>query len=180
MNYILYSIAIILIFANTVNTDLKVKIKSDETLIIPGFGAENILLDDASDEIISLKGYPDRVCEFEKAKEFFKDIYNLESPQKIFFNKIFHFIDINLIILIHENVVSAIIGLSSSRITVDFVNLSKGVEHFLFTYGNKDLNVLTKNDNKFFIYSKLGFAVADDKSDDVIDMYLIFSKKGKN
>jgi hypothetical protein len=46
---------------------------------------------------------------------------------------------------------------------------------FSFNYGNKDSITLKNGNNRMIIFKKIGIAVVDDKSDDSIDMYIIFS-----
>ena len=64
--------------------------------------------------------------------------------------------------------------MNSYRITIDSVNLSNGVEYFVFNYGNSGVTILSRKSNKIYIYTNLGIAIFDDKNDDTIDMYVVF------
>jgi hypothetical protein len=164
-------------FDNSINFS----IKNDSSLIAPGLGAENILLKQNADDIRSLKGYPDKISELNEKKELFKDVFKINAPVKIIFDKIYYYNFRKAIFFLNSNTVCAIAGLNSQRVTVDSVDLSRGAEYFVFSYGNKNLQVLkNESGSKDIIYFyNNGIAVVDDKGDDKIDMYIVFSTEGK-
>ena len=156
---------------------IETRIRANDILVVPGTGAENITLGQNTDEILSLKGYPDRISESKTSRELFRDVFSVKSPTKIYFDKIYYFEKKGLIVFFKERRVSAIAGLSSSRVTENSASLAKGADYFLFNYGNKYLRTIKNKDNRIYLYSKLGIAIVDDMCDDVIDMYIVFAKE---
>ena len=126
-------------------------------------------------EVLSVKGYPDSVAEFRASRELFKEIFKIESPVKIYFDKIYYYKMRDLIVFIHNNRITTIIGLNNYRITIDSVNLSNGTEYFVFSYGNTGVKILSSEKNRIYVYSSVGIAIVDDRDDGVIDMYMVFS-----
>ena len=173
------SIIIILMMvlpAADINDSINISIRNDVSLVGPGLGAENIMLAQTSDDVISVKGYPDKISEPEGKKELFADVLKINAPVKIIFDKIYFYNLRKEVFFLNSNAVCAIAGMNAQRITVDSVDLSKGAEYFIFSYGNKNLRVLKKDDGSkdvIYFYSK-GIAVVDDKGDDKIDMYFVF------
>lgn len=157
-----------------VSLDLNARIKSDESLIVPGRGAENIILNDNVAELLSVKGHPDRIAQFRERREIFKDIFKVDSPVKIYFDRIYYYQLERLTVFALNRRVSSILGMNSYRITIESVNLSNGVEYFVFNYGNSGVTILSRKSNKIYIYTNLGIAIFDDKNDDTIDMYVVF------
>jgi hypothetical protein len=164
-------------FDNSINFS----IKNDSSLIAPGLGSENILLKQNADDIRSLKGYPDKISELNEKKELFSDVLKINAPVKIIFDKIYYYNFRKAIFFLNDNTVCAIAGLNAQRVTIDSVDLSRGAEYFVFSYGNKNLQVLKKDiESKDIIYFyNNGIAVVDDKSDDKIDMYIVFPEDAK-
>lgn len=162
-----------------VSLNLDERIKSDESLIVPGRGAENIILNDDAAELLSVKGHPDRIAQFRTRRELFKDIFRIDSPVKVYFDKIYHYQLERLTIFTLNRRISSILGMNSYRITIDSVNLSNGVEYFVFNYGNSDVKILSRKNNKIYIYINLGIAIFDDRNDDTIDMYIVFKPRDR-
>ena len=158
--------------------DMQRAIKNDNNLIGPGLGAEKIVLNENADMVISAKGYPGKVSEFEERKELFKDVFKINLSAKIFFDKIYYYETKKTVILLDRSHVSGIVGFSNRRVTVDSVNLGRGVEYFVFGYGNKNLEIIKKKndktESKIYLYLKLGIVIVDDRSDDIIDMFIVF------
>ncbi len=156
------------------------KIHNDISLIVPGAGSEKIVLKENAETIINIKGYPDSVSEFTETKDAIRHIFNEESGIKIPFNKIYYYKNQKSVFFINNSVVTGIAGLTNSRITSDSIDLRKGIEYFIFGYGNNKLTVLTKsgdkNRDRIYLYPEAGIAVIDDGDDDVIDMYIVFPK----
>jgi hypothetical protein len=154
------------------------KIHADIKLVVPGAGAERAVLKEESGTVISIKGYPESVSEFAGINELFRHVFDISSPVKISFNKIYYYEKLKSVIFFNDNIVTGIVGLTNARITYDSIDLKKGVEYFIFGYGNNRLTTLIKSDgkkrDKIYIYPELGIAVFDDNDDDVIDMYIIF------
>ena len=163
-----------LIFSVQSGSDISKSVLSDISLIVPGIGAEKTLLNEKAQNIVSRKGYPDSIADFPAKKELFYDIFNVKSSNKVFYNKIYYYRSKSLIVFILNQEISAIAGLSNNRITMDFVDLSNGVEYFIFRYGNSGFREIVRKRDKMYIYSQFGIALVDDRSDDIIDMYIIF------
>jgi hypothetical protein len=158
-----------------------VRIRTDKSLIGPGIGAENILLNQTADDIMSIKGYPDKISELSKKKDLFAEVLKVKAPIKITFDKIFYYTFQKAIYFLNSNSVCAVAGLNSLRITIDSVDINKGAEYFIFNYGNKNLTILKKaNESKdiIYLYSN-GISVVDDRGDDRIDMYIVFPAYSK-
>ncbi|MBN2402059.1 MAG: hypothetical protein JXN64_06645 [Spirochaetes bacterium] len=175
-------IFIITLSASVSENTINLSIRNDASLIAPGIGAERILLNQSADDIMALKGYPDKISELKEKKELFSDVFKIQAPVKIVFDKIYYYNFQKAIFFLNSNNVCAIAGLNNQRITVDSVDLSRGIEFFIFNYGNKNLQIIKRdNDSKdiIYFYSK-GIAVVDDKSDDKIDMYIVFIEEGKD
>jgi hypothetical protein len=169
-------ICLIIFPAATFDNTINFSIRNDASLIAPGYGAENILLTQNADDIMALKGYPDKISELNEKKELFNDVLKINAPIKIIFDKIYYYNFKRAIFFLNNNTVCAIAGLNTQRITIDSVDLSRGAEYFIFSYGNTNLNILKKEiESKDIIYFfNNGIAVVDDKGDDKIDMYIVF------
>lgn len=154
-----------------------VKTYADSYLIIPGVSAENISINQTSDSILSQKGYPDKVSEFKNNQEVLNEVLGCDVKTKIIFNKIYYYKKDKLVLFLKDGKVCAIAGLENNRITPDSVNLNKGIEYFIFNYGNNDLEVISDKDNRnrIFIYNTQGIALIDDNCDNSVDMYIIFA-----
>lgn len=174
-------ICIITFSAADFNNTINFSIRNDKSLVAPGTGAENILLLQTSDDIMSLKGYPDKISEFNEKKELFNDVFKTSAPVKIIFDKIYYYNFQKAIFFLNSNRVCAIAGLNPQRVTVDSIDLSRGAEYFIFSYGNRNLRIIKKDKESrdTIYYYNNGIAVVDDKGDDRIDMYLVFPAEGK-
>ncbi len=174
----LFKALIIFLLGVPVYGGLNTKVKNDGSLVVPGLGAERVVLNEDNNAVISIKGYPDRVSEFDEKKEFFNDILGLESPVKIYFDKIYYYKRKTTVVLMHKRLVTGIVGMSNSRVTIDSVDLGKGIEYFVFGYGNDKQEVLVKSNDKkgdiIYLYPERGIALVDDRNNDVIDMYVVF------
>ncbi len=174
----LTKLLIVFLLSTPAENPLSQKIKGDNRLVAPGLGGEGIVLKEEGATVISKKGYPDKVSEFKEKRELFRDVYGIKSRVKIYFNKIYYYKKKKAIVFIDNKYISGIAGLSNSRVTVESVDLKKGVEYFIFGYGNDRLNILLKSSDKkgdkVYLYPELGIAVVDDMNDDIIDMYIVF------
>ncbi|MBN2040025.1 MAG: hypothetical protein JW864_08295 [Spirochaetes bacterium] len=157
------------------------QIQRDSSLIVPGVGAESVIVNGDAKTVISLKGYPDKVSEVNEKKELFYDIFKIKSPVNIFFDKIYYYNYYKTVFFIDSNVITAIAGMNTDRVTTESVSLVRGVEYFIFNYGNENLYTLKRENASDFIYlySKYGIALIDDKGDDSIDMFIVFPGQNK-
>ncbi|MCP4136142.1 MAG: hypothetical protein GY754_34545 [bacterium] len=158
----------------------KERIRADSTLIVPGVGAEKIILDDPIGTVLhTFHNDEYALTRPDAAKELFTDIIGIKAGIHIEFDKIYYYNLQKIIIFCRNNKVSAIAGMNRDRITIDMVNIKKGVESFVFNYGNKDLSMVKEGNNKIYLYTARGIAIIDDKDDDIIDMFIIYKKKPK-
>jgi len=174
LNHLICEIIIISILTSYSEGFLKLKIKNDEVLVVPGLGAENIVLNENDNILSLLKKDPGIICRFKSQNELFNDIFRLKSSVQINYDKICCYNSLRVIVFSRNGFISAIAGLIINRITIDSVSLQNGVDYFIFNYGNNGLQVLKKKNDKIYLYSKLGIAIVDDNSDDIIDMYIVF------
>jgi len=157
--------------------ELKIKVKTDRMLVVPGIGAENVVIKDSYKELAAAKGIPERVADFKSQKELFRDVFKLQSEINIGFDKICYYEVKKAIVFLRSGEVVAVAGLDKNRVTIDAINLEGGVENFLFNYGNDGLSVIKRGDDKIYLYGNIGIALFDDKSDNVIDMFLVFQAR---
>ncbi len=171
-----------LIYSGTVaGTDLIEKIKQDESFVVPGLGAEKVLLDeDISRVTPRFARNSFKVSKPNRIIELFKDIFNLSTKVPIYFDAIYHNGEKKFSLFVFQNKVTAILGMNTNRITFDFVGLESGVRSFIFHYGNKDLNSVKNESHGIYYYPSKGIAVVDDNLNDNIDMYLIFKARKQN
>lgn len=149
------------------------RIRLDDSLIVPGSGAENIVLGDTVSDVRARKGQPDKTAVFNEDRELFRDIFGTASPGGVYYRKIYHYSILGFMVFFHNDRVSAIAGLNTFRVTSDSVSLQNGIDNFIYNYGNRDLTILKKGSHALYLYRKQGIAVVDDGSNDSIDMYLL-------
>ena len=154
------------------------RIRLDESLIVPGSGAENIILGDTVSEVRARKGAPEKTALFNNDHELFRDIFGISSPAEVSYRKIFHYSIMGIMVFFSNDRVTAVAGLNTFRVTSDSASLQNGVDSFIFNYGNRDLTVLKKGSHTLYLYRKQGIAVIDDGNNDTIDMYLVFPSAG--
>ena len=153
---------------------LSERIRLDDSLIVPGSGAENIILGDTVSEVRARKGQPDKTAVFNEDHELFRDIFGIPSPAGVYYRKIYHYSISGFMIFFHNDRVSAIAGLNTFRVTSDSVSLQNGIDNFIYNYGNSGLAIMKKGSHAMYLYRKQGIAVIDDSVNDSIDMYLLF------
>ena len=177
MQYILCGLAALIVCRFPLYADKSSTAMKDRYLVVPGLGAENLLLGEEVERVLSLFGYPDKSVESKEEMELLLDVYGRDLSLQIHFDKIFIYEMKAVIVFFKRGRISAVAGLSKYRVTSDSVNLARGVEYFLFNYGNKYLHVLEMGENKMYIYSRFGIAIIDDLCDDIIDMYIVFPSR---
>lgn len=173
------TILLVMVLVFQGNANLSVNIQSDRTLIVPGLGAEKILLGEDAQRILAVMGYPERIARFKKTQELFKHILNIKTSPNIYFTKIYYYKSSGIILFLNKKKVTSIVGLNNFRITSESVNLQNGAEYFIFNYGNKNLTTIRKKKNILYLYPQQGIAIVDDKNDDTINMYIIFNQEIK-
>jgi len=167
---------IVLIITNPLSSDQR--IINDPTLIIPGIGAERALV---GESVLNLEniyhGDLFQISKFDEKKNILKDIFNIPTGPMIFFDTINNFVENKIIIFSFKNSITAIAGFNRGRVTIDTISLDKGIEYFIFNYGNHGLLIMNHEKGKIYVYSKIGIALFKEKNSDMIDMYLIFNCK---
>lgn len=157
------------------------RIYSDESLVIPGIGAEKIILHDNTAKLDKVySGYNYKVAKVHKNEDIFKNVFKLNSGIKLQFNEIRYYKNNKVIVFIKNNIVEAIASLEMDRVTIDPIDLSQGVSNFILHYGNTDLQILKDGNNSAYAYTTKGIVLFDDNNDDVIDIYLVFKTLSAN
>ncbi len=172
--FALHFFIVVSLLAIAASTDIQNRIIADETLIIPGLGAEKASLGESMGSIIARLGTPLRTAKIENAGEVFQTIFHVASEVKIPFDAIYYYGDERGIFFLHQNSVSAIAGNPKNRVTDSAVSLDKGIQNCIFHYGNEGLTIVPKGKHRAYFYFQKGIALFDDNSDDDIDLYVVF------
>ncbi len=166
--------------AETGKDNFESLVRTDRSLVVPGKGGEGVLLgEEFAAAAGRLSGNTFAVSRFRNDLELYRDVLKVNSPHRILFDRIIYFPGRETVLLSFRGRVSSIIGLSSRRITSDSINLEKGLEYILFSYGNEHLVSLKNKNGAIYIYLDNGIAFVDDNSDNSLDMYILF-KTGRD
>ena len=151
------------------------RIINDETLVVPGMGAEKIIIHEPVAILNSTyQGLDYRLAKVGDNQDVFRDILKINNKNGIVFNEIRYFYGNNVVVFIKNNIVQSVAGMNTDRITLDSVDLGRGASYFVFNYGNESLTVYKKPNGYVYIYAAKGIAVFDDDNDDSIDLYMVF------
>lgn len=160
-------------------TDLMEKVKQDDSFIVPGFGANKVVLEENINYAIQrFKHNSFKLSKPRKISELFKDVLKISSKIQIYFDALYYNAENKFSICVFNNSIVAIIGTNVNKITIDFVDLNNGVNNFIFNYGNKNLYQISNGSHAIYYYLIKGIAVIDDDSNDTIDMYIVFKGRG--
>jgi hypothetical protein len=178
-------ISILIIYLSYCNAfaeaDLIKKIRQDESFIVPGLGAEKIILgDDISQVVQRFTQNSYKISKPKKMTELFKDVFGLSSRVPIYFDAVYHNGEKKFSLFVFQNRVIAILGMNVNKVTFDFVELTSGLNNFILNYGNKDLNRMRNESHGIYYYPSRGIAVVDDNFNDTIDLYIIFKTRWHN
>ncbi len=147
----------------------------DSTLIAPGIGAEGILINEDVDDVLKRIGRKKyRISKPRTTGELFGNVLKVHNKSKIYFEALYYHEENKYTACVFHGKVVALIGLDSNRVTLDSVNLRSGLNHFLYSYGNKNCFLFKSDSNAIYIYPEKGIAVADDGMNDSIDLYIVF------
>ncbi len=171
------AIIILSITATLAPAGLENRIPEDSTLIIPGKGAEKVLLGDDAGTLLRRRGTPDRIARFEQPKELFEHIYAMPMELKIPFDLIYYFRECSCTVFLYRDKVSAVAGVPASRVTDLPVELDGGIDLLILRYGNEGMIVKQKGKNKAYLFPNLGMALFDDEGDGSIDLYIVFPQR---
>lgn len=155
--------------------ELHQRIRSDTSLVVPGNGAEGVVLGEEIDGVLQRyrrDGF--RVSRPPAFRELFKDVFNVDSEIKIVFDSLYFNEEKRVTLCVLRERVTAVIGLNGDRFTTDGVDLKKGINHFIFHYGNRDLAELRGGSNGIYLYPHLGIGAVDDGMNDSVDIYVVF------
>lgn len=155
------------------------KVMSDRTLIAAGLGAEKIMLGMSEGDVLKAYTLSDYTVSRPGKSEMFKQVLKVETDMGIHFDRVLYFAAEKFAVFISRGKVRAITGFSLNRVTPEGVSLDRGVDYFVYSYGNKGLKVLNRGSNLLYLYESLGICIADDDADGDIDMYVIFDKKAQ-
>ncbi len=150
------------------------RVVSDSTLVVPGVGAEGVVLGMTLKEIKELKGEPRRVTE-KKRWKLFRDVFHLKEIADVPFDMMIEYGYPGITVGLKDSKVQFVIGQSQQRVTNSGVSLEKGVSYVIFQMGNEGLHILERTQKSLYMYRNRGVAFFDDGSNDSIDMYAVFN-----
>lgn len=180
INSIQHIVIILAVILTQTGIDLNQRIIYDETLIVPGIGAEKIILNESISQLNdSYKGQEYRLVKLKEQSEIFTAIYKININTGLVFNEIRYYYNNNTVAFIKNNIIQAVVGLKMDRITVDAVDLSRGAEFFIYHYGNESMKVYEESSGILYMYQNKGIAIFDDNNDDTIDLYMVFPPQKK-
>lgn len=155
----------------------------DESLIVPGVGAERIILGGTTAQLEKwYAGDTFKNVVKDTSADVFRDVFKVKCGYSVPFNEIRYYTKNKASVFLLNLRVTAVAGNSNERVTSDSIELEKGVEYFIYSYGNKALKRIRDGNSSMYIYPDEGIAVFDDDNDDDIDLYLVFQvmhKKGR-
>jgi hypothetical protein len=154
--------------------DVQNRLTADETLIVPGVGAEKCLIGEDIAALETRLGNPQRRVKHTKTEEVFQHIFAIPCEVKIPFDAIYYYGEGKGIFFLHHNTIAAIAGSAKNRVTSNAVSLEKGVQQFVFHYGNNQLTQMQKGRHRAYLYHRKGIAVFDDDGNDGINLYIVF------
>lgn len=179
LNKMKFVYTIILLAMNCIlfaNESIFERILQDETLIVPGRGAERVLLSENIVNVMDRYGkYRFKYSRPPQISELFKDIFKVDGNLRIYFDGIYYNDEKKFALFVFKKMIVAVVGFNQNKITEDSILLSKGLDHFIFSYGNKHMTIVENAGNKICIYPDRGVALIDDGRDDGIDMYIVFT-----
>jgi len=145
----------------------------DSTIVVPGVGAEGVLLGMTLEEVKDLKGEPGRVTK-KKRWKLFRDVFHLKEITDVPFDMMLVYNHPDVTVGLKDCRVRFVIGQSQQRVTNAGVSLEKGVSYVIFRMGNEGLRILERTQKSLYMYRTRGVAFFDDGSDDSIEMYTVF------
>jgi hypothetical protein len=164
---------------SSINNKISIEnaIRRDHSLVVPGRGAEKcLLLMDSAKLIEEWRNKKSKITKRVSNGDLFSDVFGVKSEKHILYDYLIYYVEDKVVCAIYRDRLCAVIGFVNKRITVDAVDIEKGIDNFILNYGNESLEILRCSNSKFYVYPKLGIAVADDNGDDSIDLYIVFIK----
>lgn len=156
---------------------LKVKIRRDDQLVVPGYGAEQVVLGISLGEVgAQFKKDDYKVVIPGKMNNFLKHVLRSPVYNKINFESMLFFNKRNFVLLMNKGVVVSVLSMNVQRVTIDSVDIHNGVRNFLKSYRSYKFNKSRFGQNTMYHCNRLGIGFVDDGNDDDIDMFYIFNK----
>ncbi len=147
----------------------------DPSLIVPGLGAEGFVINKpASEAVKKFNSKELKIIKFNKRKELLEEVFNIKVPLKIKYDMIILSENNHIILLSYKDLVTAVIGFNHGRVTNDAVSLDKGINYFIFNYGNNEIYQIQNEYGKIYIFKNIRIILFDDNNNDTIDMYLVY------
>lgn len=157
------------------------KIISDTAIIVPGYGSNGIALGEDMDNVVMRFGKSKfKISRPNQASELFKDVFKVRGTTIIYFDAMYYNEEKKCAACVIKGRVVAVIGFEGSYTTSDAVNLQRGINNFIFHYGNRNVKHLRQGANVIYIYPDRGIAVIDDGDNDTIDLYVVFNPPVNN
>ncbi|HOO70577.1 MAG TPA: hypothetical protein PK926_02370 [Spirochaetota bacterium] len=174
-----YGIIIILFFslgayAQNAITNPSEIINNNTRVIVPGIGAEGVLLGDKEGDVI--RKYKDSdisIIRTEK-KDFFSDVLRINAPCPVYFNKIIKIANANIACFLYNGSVCAITGSNNDSVVLNNISIINGVDYFIYSFGNRGIIKFQSGKNQLLLYAEKGICIADDDNDNDIDLYAVF------
>lgn len=142
-----------------------------DVFIYPGQGAEGYTFQQNAAEI--RRGSSKVVLAGENPC-LFRDVFRVKTSSDINFDTVC-VKDNGFNIFISRNRIVAIVGNAPGRFLAGGYPLDSGISSTILKLGNRGLSIIKSGDHTLYIYQDRGLALFDDGSDDVIDMYAVFS-----
>jgi hypothetical protein len=156
------------------------KIIGDSTIIVPGRGSNGIVIGEDIDDVVMRFGKSKfKISRPNQVSELFKDVFKMRGNTRIYFDAMYYNEEKKCAVCVFKGRVDAVIGFDGSYTTSDAVNLQRGINNFIFNYGNRNLKLLRQGGNAIYVYPEHGIAVIDDGDNDTIDLYIVFSPSEK-
>lgn len=160
-----------------VELGLKVKVIRDDQLIVPGFGAEQVLLGKDFSEITKqFKKDNYKIVQPPTKNNLLKHVFKTSIFNNIYFDRMYFFEKRGFVVLTQNQKVVALLSMNVQRVTIDSVDLHLGIKNFLDAYQKYNFKKNKLGNNTIYNSNRLGMGVVDDGNDNLLDMYYIFLK----
>jgi len=173
MKKIICAAFILLIAASPM--ELKEAIKKDTSLVVPGVGASGLLVGDSLSVLMKRYGRETMArTAHGRGGELFRDVFKIDAGLEIAFDEIYYVRGRKVAAVIRGKRIVAIVSLRGRGITDLGVDISKGVESFVYRYGNRQMFWQKDGEHHIYLYPGKGIVLIDDEGDDAVDMFVVF------
>ena len=140
-------------------------INNNTRVIVPGIGAEGVLLGDKEGDVIrKYKATDISIIRTEK-KDFFSDVLRINAPCQVYFNKIIKIANANIACFMYNGSVCVITGSNNDRVVLNNISIINGIDYFIYSFGNKGISKFQSGKNHLLLYAEKGICIADDDND---------------